>query len=77
MSNGFLGVIFALMSAHQLFETVRALTTKRVRRITFRRHFALWDDDPPTYWLATIWHGIGAIGFAAMSLLVSDLQGPA
>jgi hypothetical protein len=69
MSNDFFGYVFALMSVHQLYETIRAITTKRVRRITFRRQFTALEEDSLDYWSATIWHGVGVVAFATMSAL--------
>jgi hypothetical protein len=69
VSNDFFGFAFALMSAHQLYETIRAITTKRVRRITFRRRYTALNEDPLGYWLATLWHGFCVVGFGAMSAL--------
>ena len=70
MSNAFFGVIFALMALHQAFETVRALRTKRVRRLTFRRLFVTLDEDPTIYWFDTGYHGFAVVVLFAMSALM-------
>jgi hypothetical protein len=71
MSNAELsfGIIFGLAAAYQVFEVVRALATKRVRRITFRKRFVGLSEDATDFWLATIYHGVAAIFIAYMSAL--------
>ena len=69
MSNDFFGYVFALMAAHQLYETIKAIATKRVRRITFLRQYTELEEDSLGYWLATFWHGFCFVGFGAMSIL--------
>ena len=70
ITNAFFGVIFALMALHQMFETGRALRTKRVRRLTFRRRFATLDEDPTVYWFDTAYHAFAVIVLVAMSALM-------
>ncbi len=76
MSSTFFGVIFALVAVHQAFETMSALTTKRVRRLTFRRHFVALDEDPTVYWFDTAYHGLAVILLVAMSAFMFN-AGPA
>ena len=74
MTNTFFGVAFALLAAHQVFETVRALVQKRVRRLTFRRTFAELEDEPTVFWFDTAYHGVAVFAFAIMSILMLNSE---
>ena len=70
-----LATLFALMAAHQIYETARALHTKRVRRITFRKRYVELTEDSADYWLATVYHGFAALFlFGIIVVIVARLE---
>ena len=68
-------IIFALVGAHQLYETVSALHTRRARRITFRKRYVALTEDSADYWVATAYHGFAALfSIGVAVILLSHLE---